>query len=108
MKTEQELKNVFGNNVKTLRIRRALSQEKLAEKAGVSKNTISDIESGDKFARAYTIVSLARSLQTEVYELFKTDAVLPDKPVDIIAKYSEEVMEKIEEIGSSFIEKMKK
>ena len=108
MKTEQELKIIFGKNVSTLRNRRDWSQEDLAEKAGVSRNTISDIEKGDKFARAKTLLRLAMAFETEVYELFKPEGILPDKPTDILAEYSEEVREKLKEIGNSYIEKMKK
>ena len=108
MKTEKELKKVFGHNIKTLRERRGWSQENLAEKAGVSKNTISDIETGQKFARAKTLVHLAKAFETEVYELLKPEGVLPDKPAEILAEYSAEVREKVEEIGNSYMEKMKK
>ena len=84
------------------------NQETLAEKAGVSKNTISDIETGQKFARANTLVRLAEVLQTEVYELLKPDNVMPDKSADILAKYGEEVKEAVEKIGNLYIEKMNK
>ena len=91
-----------------LRGRRGWSQEELAERAGVSRNTISDIEKGDKFARPKTLVNLAKAFETEVYELFKPKGVLPDKPIDIFAEYNEKVREKVEEIGNIYIEKMKK
>ncbi|MCL2127265.1 MAG: helix-turn-helix transcriptional regulator [Treponema sp.] len=90
------------------RERRGWSQEKLAEKAGVSRNAISDIENGDKFARAKTLVNIARAFETEVYELLKPETVLPDKPEDILEEYREEVREKMEEIGNSFMEKLKR
>ena len=105
--TEQELKRIFGKNISIRRERKGWNQETLAEKADVSKNTISDIETGQKFARARTMVRLAKVLKTEVYELFKQEGVLPDKSADIIAKYSEEVREKIEEIESYYIENIK-
>ena len=105
--TEYELKRVFGKNVYTRRERNGWNQEKLAEKADVSTNTISDIETGQKFARAKTMVSLARALETEVYELLKPDNVLPDKPREIFAKYNEEVREAIQVIGNSYIKDMK-
>jgi transcriptional regulator with XRE-family HTH domain len=107
MKTEQELKAIFGKNVFKQRDQKKWTQEELAEKAKVSKNTISDIEGGQKFARAKTLVKLALAFDTQVYELLKPDDVLPDKPTDIIAKYGEEVREKVAEIGSSYMEKMK-
>jgi len=104
--TEHELKIIFGKNVCSRREWKGWSQEKLAEKADVSKNTISDIETGDKFARVSTLVCLAKVLDTEVYELLKPPNVLPDKPLDIIAKFREEVRESVDKIGDSYIGKM--
>ena len=102
MKTEQDLKYIFGKNVKTRRESRAWSQEILAEKAGVSKNTISDIETGQKFVRAETLISLAKALETAVYELLKPDDVKPDNNADIIVKYGEEVKKAIDKIGKTY------
>jgi len=108
MKTEQELKNILGHNVCIRRNSRGWTQEKLAEKVGVSKNTISDIEKGDKFAHAKTLVQLAIAFETEVYELLKPKDVSPDKIVDVIARYSEEVRKAVDKIQSSYIERIKK
>ena len=106
MNTEQELKRIFGNNVKSQRERKGWTQEFLAEKANVSSNTISDIETGQKFARAKTLVSLADAFGTQVYELLKPNIEMPDKPVDILIKYGEEIKEKVEEIGDFYIKRM--
>ena len=107
MKTEQELKEFFGKTIKTLRDRRGWSQEKLAEKVGVSRNIIGKIETGKNFAHAKTLVNLALAFKTEIYELLKPEGVLPDKPTDIFAEYSEEVRERVAEIGNYYIERMK-
>jgi transcriptional regulator with XRE-family HTH domain len=102
MKTEQELKKTLGLNVKNRREHKDLTQEELAEKIGVSKNTISDIESGDKFARACTLVRLAKIFETEVYELLKPKGISPDNTADAVAIYSKEVKEAIDKIEKSF------
>ncbi len=107
MKTEQELKVLFGNNIKQQRKRKNWSQEELAEKIGVSRNTVSDIEKGQDFVGAKTLLNLAVALDTEVYELFKPEGVLPDKPADIIAKYTEEIKVTVGKIGNVYIENMK-
>ena len=106
MKTEQDLKETLGKNIFKRRKRMGWNQETLAEKAGVTKNTISDIETGQKFAHANTLVKLAKALQTEVYELLKPDNVMPDKATDILAKYGEEVKEAVEKIGNFYMENM--
>ena len=70
--TIQPFMIIFGQNVKKFRSKqKGLSQEKLAERVGVSKNTISDIENGKKFVSARTLSGLARELEIEEYELFK-------------------------------------
>jgi len=107
MKNGQELKDTLGQNIKTRRNRNGWSQEKLSDKADVSKNTISDIENGQKFARANTLVKLANALETEVYELVKPENILPDKNADIIAKYAEEVREAVDQIGNSYMRNKK-
>ena len=107
MKTGQELKFILGRNVISRRKDRKWSQEKLAETVNVSRNVISDIETGQRFVRAQTLVNLANAFETEVYELLKPEGILPDKPMDLIMKYSEEVREKVEEIGNFFMKKMK-
>jgi repressor LexA len=108
MKTEQELKNTLGLNIKKRRERRGLTQENLAEKIGVSKNTISDIESGDKFARASTLIRLARAFETEVYELLKPNDVSPDNTADVIAIYSEKIREAVVRVEKSYFGKKQK
>ena len=102
MATEQELKIILGQNIRTRRESRDWTQEKLAEKVDVSKNTISDIEEGKKFARAGTLVKLAESLETDVYELLKPDNVMPDNAADIAVKYGEQLKEAIDRIGNDF------
>ena len=92
----------MGRNVKIRREGKGWNQEKLAEKSKVTKNTISDIETGQKFARARTFVSLAKALDTEVYELLRPEYVYPDRAEDIIANYNAQVQEAIEKIRNSY------
>lgn len=54
-------------NVKNLRKEKKLSQEKLAKMAGISRTTLSKIESGDDVSvTSDTLLSLARALETTV------------------------------------------
>ncbi|MCL2834000.1 MAG: helix-turn-helix domain-containing protein [Treponema sp.] len=101
-KREHNLLYIFGKNVRTRRKFLKLSQEGLAEKAGVSKNTISDIETSQKFARADTLVKLAQVLETEPYELLKPDHIQPDSLKDVVRKISEEVKEAVDVIGNQY------
>ena len=103
MKTEQELKTFLGKNVKMRREDRKWSQEELGEKIGVSRNTISDIESGQDFVGAKTLINLALVFETEVYELFKPDNVQPDNAYEILTKYSLEVKEAVDSIKNNYL-----
>jgi transcriptional regulator with XRE-family HTH domain len=63
---------MFGNNLKRLRKKEGLSQEKLARLADISLNALTKIESG--FARKptiQTVVKLARALGVSIDELVK-------------------------------------
>ena len=105
--TEQMLTEIFGKNVKNLRENNKLSQEKLAEKIEISKNTISDIENGKKFIHAKTLVKLSKALNVEVYELFKPEGTIPDNSEGIIYKYKEDIKESMEKITDKYVRKIK-
>ena len=50
----------LGNRLKTLRLRKGLSQKELAVQVGVTKSTISAYEKGDRKPPYETLVLLAR------------------------------------------------
>nr|MDQ2732158.1 helix-turn-helix domain-containing protein [Armatimonadota bacterium] len=73
MKPEGCLKN----NVKALRTRMGLSQQRLAEGAGVTRQTVSGLEGGLYAASAAVALRLARELGCRVEELFWLDDDFP-------------------------------
>ena len=60
----------LGKNVAALRARRDLTQEKLAEKVGVSARYIQNVEAGDYFPSLPTLVRLLAKLQCNWSQLF--------------------------------------
>ena len=60
--------------LKELRRLRALSQQELADSAGVGRNTISRIERGESGAHGRTLRRLAGALGVDVSELVKMEA----------------------------------
>lgn len=66
----ENIKKQFGARIRFLRKLRGLSQEQLAEKAGLSAKTISYIERGKNTIAFLKLPLLAEALQVPVYKLF--------------------------------------
>jgi transcriptional regulator with XRE-family HTH domain len=60
----------FGKNVARLRVRRSLTQEKLAEKAGTSARYVQSVEAGEYFPSLPTLARLKSALRCTWAELF--------------------------------------
>jgi transcriptional regulator with XRE-family HTH domain len=68
---ETVLVMVFAANVRRLRTERGLSQEELAEAAGVHRTYIGMLERGEKNVTIYNIERIARALSVEPFVLLK-------------------------------------
>ena len=66
----KELK-LFGMRIKELRTSRKLSQERLAEKAGISSKYLSRIEMGQHFPSIDILTKLANALNVELKDFFE-------------------------------------
>ena len=89
--TEIELRAVLSQNIKRFRGYRKLSQADFAEKINISIPFLSDIENGKKWASPITLVKIADALGIEVYELLKPESIIPDKAVNILEKYTDDI-----------------
>ena len=67
----------LGNNIQTLRKRKGLSQEKLAEKINVTRQTISNWELGETAPNPEQLVLLSKEFNISIDELVGNDAKLP-------------------------------
>jgi transcriptional regulator with XRE-family HTH domain len=69
----EDVQKILSGNVKNQRNKLKLSQERLAEIAGLSVQTINDIEGGRKWVSAKTITKLSAALNVECFELLIPD-----------------------------------
>jgi transcriptional regulator with XRE-family HTH domain len=63
----------FGNKVRRERLKLELSQEELAERAGVHRTYIGMIERAEKNITLTNIEKIALALGIDTYQLFKMD-----------------------------------
>jgi transcriptional regulator with XRE-family HTH domain len=68
---EQALRDMLSANIKKYRRRRNWSQFTLAAKIDISTNFLADIEGGNTWVSAQTLVKLAKAFEIEVYKLLK-------------------------------------
>jgi transcriptional regulator with XRE-family HTH domain len=69
----EEVQKSLSGNVKNQRNKLKISQERLAETAGLSVQTINDIEGCRKWVSAKTITKLATALNVECFQLLIPD-----------------------------------
>jgi len=69
----ESIRVVFANNVKNYREILKYSQEKLAEKAGLSVQSIKDIEGCRRWVSDKTLTSLSKALNVSEAHLFLLD-----------------------------------
>jgi transcriptional regulator with XRE-family HTH domain len=105
--TENELHQIFSQNLRRYRRDLGLTQIALAKKAGVSTNFVNDIEAEKKWASMVTMVKLAGIFNVHVYELLKPPHLLPDNLNSILKKYVEDVNVAIDHINLDLLENEK-
>jgi len=73
-----------GQVIKRLRSRKGISQEDLAEKAGVSAGNVSDIETKDRTPRLETLDKIAKVLETTSEAILKEAGAMPaEEPEEV-------------------------
>ena len=72
MKESVNLGFIVGQNVRRLRQKKNITQEKLAEKSGVCVNTIRNIEKG-RWPSAYTLQAVATALKVDAKFLLSSE-----------------------------------
>lgn len=91
---KDEMMRILGNNLRTYRIARGMTQEELAESAGISTSFCANIERGKKGVSMFILQDLAAALGITVNHLVYADsggrrvenitALLRDKPAPFL------------------------
>ncbi|MDR0463716.1 MAG: helix-turn-helix domain-containing protein [Treponema sp.] len=105
--TGQDLKLIFGKNIKFYRFHRKFSQAILAEKADISITFLSNIERGLKFPKPDIITKIAESLEVNVYELFKI-SIVPEDSKKLINQLSADILSKVNQAMEDVFNEYKK
>ena len=67
-----EMKNVIGRNIRNLRLKKGISQDRLSKLTDLSLNTIVKIEAGkNKNPTIVTLSKIAKSFQVRVDDLIR-------------------------------------
>ena len=64
-----KLLKTFGRSIRSYRKQRGMSQEDLAEKSGLSRNYISDIERGVRNPSLLALIGIAKALRMPLRDL---------------------------------------
>jgi len=90
IKTAIQVRELLSANIKAGRRKIGLTQEKLAELAGLSTQTISDIEGCRTWVSETTLLKLAEVLKVDIFQLLMPKEVLSQNSIDLLTKYTEE------------------
>ena len=90
-----DIRKILSLNLKKHREKLGLSQEKLAENAGISTMMVKDIEGCRTWVSDKTLINLAISLQTDIYRLLMPDTALKDEIYQTIHNDLEVISQKI-------------
>jgi len=106
--TERELLKILSANIKLYRGRYKWTQAELAEKANISINFLSDMETGKKWASPTTMVKLAAVFNIKAYELLIPPETIPDNINNFMEKYTEDIIYAVEAVHNSYLTNLKK
>jgi len=115
-KEEQALRDVLSANIKKYRQRRNLSQFALAAKIDISTNFLADIEAGNTWVSAQTLVKLAKAFNIAEYELLKPENVDNNEEnqgeesqiKNLITRFSQDLTEVLKDSTEKAVEHVRK
>ena len=100
-----EITRVLGNNIRELRIKSGWTQEKLAEKAGISVPFMTQIELARKSASLEVIQNIAKALGVSYERLFKTELSKDTEKLYAVRLLEKDLIQSITEIVHNIFDK---
>ena len=76
----KDIRIIFGNRLRTLRLSQNISQEELAFRSGLHRTYVSSVERGERNISLANISKLAKALDVEPYELLRIKDKQPSLP----------------------------
>ena len=97
------LRKTLSANIKRYREHLGLTQEKLAETAGISANMVNDIEGCRTWISDKTLISLAEALKIETFRLFIPLSLTDNEVTQTVIKDISQDLQKIrKDFNTSF------
>ncbi|GHV90753.1 hypothetical protein AGMMS50268_12560 [Spirochaetia bacterium] len=84
------IRTVLSTNIRFYRTRHGWSQTDLAEKADISTNFLSDIETTKKWPSPETLEKIAKGLKIEALDLFKPELPQEHPAFDTLHQYNDD------------------
>jgi transcriptional regulator with XRE-family HTH domain len=88
------IREILAQNLKINRRKCGLTQEKLAEKAGISAHYLAMVEAARKFPTPEMLDRLAKALGIETYKLFE----MPATPEEALKLLRQDIVSEIEQL----------
>jgi len=102
------LRRTLAANIKRFREMEGMTQENLAEKAGISTPMMCDIEGCRTWISDKTLANLSTALKVETYRLFIPDKIDGDDASKLLAKEITQEFLKIQQMYNNAIENILK
>jgi transcriptional regulator with XRE-family HTH domain len=101
MEKKASLREIFARNLRENRRKCGLSQEKLAEKVGISTQYLAMMEIARKFPTSSVLERIAGAMNINVYELFLID----HSPRDELELLRQDIISEMKQTFGDIIEK---
>jgi transcriptional regulator with XRE-family HTH domain len=99
---ESNIRDILANNIKENRRKCGFSQEKLAEKAGISIPFVAMIEVSRKFPTPDVLDRIAGALNIKTYQLFS----VPVSPAEAMERLHASIVKDINQVVTEAVERV--